>query len=63
MDPAGARRSLPRAAVPGSVEIIGFPAMVGTGAYPSPIRFGRGEDMNPNGFADHFPIGMVIHET
>ncbi|HEX6750420.1 MAG TPA: endonuclease/exonuclease/phosphatase family protein [Longimicrobium sp.] len=50
-------------ALPGSVEIVRFPEMVSTGAYPSPIRFGRGEEINPNGFADHFPIGMVIHET
>jgi predicted extracellular nuclease len=49
--------------LPNTVEIIRFPAMVNTGAYPGPIRFGRGEDMNPAGFADHFPIGMVIREA
>lgn len=46
-----------------TVEIIRFPAMVNPGTYPSPIRFGRGAEMNPNGFADHFPIGMQIREA
>ena len=49
--------------LPETVEIVRFPAMVNTGAYPSPIRFGRGEEMNPNGFADHFPIGVKIREA
>jgi hypothetical protein len=46
-----------------TVEIIRFPAMVRTGIYPSPIRFGRGDEMDPNGFADHFPIGVKIREA
>jgi hypothetical protein len=48
---------------PETVEIVRFPAMVSSGAYPAPIRFGRGESMNPNGFADHFPIGVQLRES
>lgn len=49
--------------VPNTVEIVRFAEMVNPGAYPSPIRFGRGGEANPNGFADHFPIGVMIHEA
>jgi endonuclease/exonuclease/phosphatase family metal-dependent hydrolase len=45
-----------------TVEIIRFPAMVNTGTYPIPIRFGRGGTHNPNGFSDHFPIGVQVRE-
>jgi len=45
-----------------TVEILRFPEMVSRGDYPAPIRFGRGKDMNQNGFSDHFPIGVMLHE-
>jgi hypothetical protein len=45
-----------------SVEIIRFPEMVGDGAYPVPIRYGRGSSLNPNGFSDHYPIACRLSE-
>jgi hypothetical protein len=52
-------------AVPGSVEILDFPEMVGGGDYPKPIRFGGvgRTTLNENGFSDHFPIGMQVIEA
>lgn len=45
-----------------TVEVVRFPEMMGTGVYPAPIRFGRGADMDPAGFSDHFPIQVRIDE-
>jgi hypothetical protein len=45
-----------------TVEVVRFADMMGTGAYPGPIRFGRGGDMNADGFSDHFPIAVRILE-
>jgi hypothetical protein len=39
-----------------------FPEMVDAGDYPDPIRFGRGEGTNLQGFSDHYPISLVIDE-
>ena len=49
-------------AIPDSAEVLRFPEMVGTGAYPVPIRFGRGSSLNRNGFSDHYPITLRLRE-
>ncbi len=49
--------------VENSVRIERFPEMVRKGDYPAPIRFGRGTDMNPKGFSDHFPVSVRIEEA
>jgi endonuclease/exonuclease/phosphatase family metal-dependent hydrolase len=46
-----------------SVEVVRFPEMVGGSAFPVPIRYGRGSDVNPNGFSDHFPIVVRVEES
>ena len=34
-----------------------------TAPYPQPIRFGgMGKDVDVNGFSDHYPISVVVHE-
>jgi hypothetical protein len=49
---------------PDSVEIVRLPGMVATGRYPAPVPFGgMGKPVNKDGFSDHFPIGMTIHES
>lgn len=48
--------------LPDSVQVLRFPEMVATGAYPVPVRFGRGKALNPNGFSDHFPIAVQLKE-
>lgn len=45
-----------------SVEVVRLPEMIATGRYPKPIRFDRGKSLNPDGFSDHYPISMVLHE-
>lgn len=45
-----------------TAEILRFPEMINTGTYPVPIRFGRGNSLNRDGFSDHFPIGVQIRE-
>ncbi|WP_017624462.1 endonuclease/exonuclease/phosphatase family protein [Nocardiopsis chromatogenes] len=49
-------------AVPESVRIVHEPEdMVSTGVYPSPVRFGgAGKPVDPDGYADHFPIAMDV---
>ncbi|MDX9858523.1 MAG: endonuclease/exonuclease/phosphatase [candidate division Zixibacteria bacterium] len=54
-----------RASVDGSypVAIERFPEMTASGAYPSPIRFGRpSSGYNPDGYSDHFPISVSVTE-
>ncbi len=47
-----------------TVQIILFPGMAQTGDYPSPIPFGgTGKPINPNGFSDHYPIGVTVREA
>jgi endonuclease/exonuclease/phosphatase family protein len=46
--------------LPESVEVLRFSGMVKPGDYPAPIRFGRGSELNQNGFSDHFPIGVKV---
>jgi hypothetical protein len=41
---------------------VRFTEMVSGGDYPDPIRFGREDDANQNGFSDHYPISVVIDE-
>lgn len=48
--------------LPETVQVVRFPEMVHTGAYPVPVRFGRGKSMNPDGFSDHFPIAIKLRE-
>jgi hypothetical protein len=58
-----ARQTSPIQAMPGSVDILRFQGMVSTGTYPAPVPFGgMGKPVNPNGFSDHFPIAMEVHE-
>jgi len=45
-----------------SVSVLRYPEMVSSGAYPTPIRFGRGSSLNRNGFSDHFPIALTLKE-
>ncbi|OHB48420.1 MAG: endonuclease/exonuclease/phosphatase [Planctomycetes bacterium GWF2_40_8] len=49
--------------LPDTVEVVRFPEMVGNGDYPAPIRFGRGESSNKDGYSDHFPIAVQIKEA
>jgi len=46
-----------------SVEIVTFPEMV-KGEYKIPVKFGRPSDnsLNENGFSDHLPISVMLHE-
>jgi hypothetical protein len=37
--------------------------MVGAGLYPVPVRFGRGNTPNPDGFSDHFPVSVQVVEA
>lgn len=47
-----------------SVRIEVFPAMINRGDYPSPRRFGRPSSaLDRDGFADHFPITVTLHEA
>ncbi|RZU74983.1 hypothetical protein EV384_3490 [Micromonospora kangleipakensis] len=51
-------------AVTDSVEIVRFPGMASTGTYASPLPFGgMGKAVNPDGFSDHFPIAVKVHEA
>ncbi len=56
--------SSPLTFVPGSVEIIQHPDMVKSGRYGGPRRFSRpsASSYDPEGFSDHFPIGVRIAE-
>jgi hypothetical protein len=47
---------------PESVQVLRFPEMVSGGDYPDPVRFGRGERVNPGGFSDHYPIAVTLDE-
>jgi predicted extracellular nuclease len=49
--------------IPDSVEIVRFSEMVKPGVYPVPIRFGRGNNPDLDGFSDHFPIGLKLLEN
>ncbi|HEU0021285.1 MAG TPA: endonuclease/exonuclease/phosphatase family protein [Dehalococcoidia bacterium] len=49
--------------VPDSVQIMRFPEMVKPGSYPVPARFGRKPSLNPEGFSDHYPIGVQLREN
>lgn len=46
-----------------SVQINNFPEMTNTGTYPTPIRYGMGNRINPNGFSDHFPISVRLEQV
>lgn len=43
-----------------SVQIFKQPEMISGGAYPAPIRFGRGDKINLDGYSDHLPVCMKI---
>jgi endonuclease/exonuclease/phosphatase family metal-dependent hydrolase len=58
-----ARPGSPLRVVADSVEIVRFPQMVSTGTYPAPVAFGgMGKPVNPDGFSDHYPIAVKVHE-
>jgi hypothetical protein len=46
-----------------SAEVVRFPEMVSSGTYPVPIRYGRKDGVNPDGFSDHFPIALTVRTT
>ncbi|GAA0393818.1 hypothetical protein Acor_81900 [Acrocarpospora corrugata] len=47
-----------------SVQILKFDGMVNPGTYPSPVPFGgMGNEVNQEGFSDHFPIGLRVTEA
>lgn len=48
--------------LPNTVEVLKFPEMVNSGTYPTPIRYGRGNSLNSDGFSDHFPIAVQLDE-
>lgn len=45
-----------------TVEIVRFPEMINSGAYPTPKKFGRGNSLDRDGFSDHFPIAVQLRE-
>lgn len=47
-----------------SVEVLRYPEMVASGTYPVPVRFGRpsGNNLNRDGFSDHYPIAVRLRE-
>jgi len=49
-------------ALPDTVDVLRFPEMTSGGDYAAPIPYGRKDYVNPNGFSDHYPIGMVLRE-
>lgn len=58
------RPGSPIEAEPGSVELVRFPPMVSAGTYPAPIPFGgMGKPVDTDGYSDHFPISMIVHEA
>lgn len=46
-----------------SADIIRFPEMVKSGAYPAPKPFGRKDYVNRDGFSDHYPIALRLRES
>lgn len=58
------KTTTPVSVVPASVRINNFPEMVGTGVYPTPVIYGgMGKPVNQNGFSDHYPISVTVHEV
>jgi hypothetical protein len=54
----------PIRALPETVEILRFPGTSATGDYPRPVPYGgMGKPLNPDGYSDHFPIGLIIEEN
>ncbi len=55
--------SAPLRVVDGSAQVVRFPEMVRSGAYPAPIPFGgMGKPVNTDGFSDHLPIAVTVEE-
>jgi hypothetical protein len=47
-----------------TVRILRFPGMTDDGDYPKPVPFGgMGDQVNQDGFSDHFPIGLTAVEA
>jgi predicted extracellular nuclease len=58
------RPESPVRAVPESVQVVRLPGTAGTGRYPAPVPFGgMRKPVNKDGFSDHFPIVMTVHEA
>ncbi|MCH7229945.1 endonuclease/exonuclease/phosphatase family protein [Glycomyces sp. L485] len=55
----------PLRAEPGSVRIVREPAgLVAPGKYPAPVPFGgMGKPVNTDGYSDHYPITMHVHQA
>ena len=54
----------PIRALPETVEILRFPDTSATGDYPRPVPYGgMGKPVNPDGYSDHFPIGLIVEEN
>lgn len=58
------RPERPIRAVPESVQVVRLPGTAGTGRYPAPVPFGgMRKPVNKDGYSDHFPIVMTVHEA
>lgn len=49
--------------LPETVEIVSPPETIADGTYPVPRRFGRGNSCDPDGYSDHFPIGLTLRTS
>ena len=57
-------RRAPLRADVASARIEAFPEMAARGDYPLPRRFGRpSSGLDRNGFSDHYPISVALHES
>ncbi|MEM1287834.1 MAG: endonuclease/exonuclease/phosphatase family protein [Pseudomonadota bacterium] len=61
-------QSSPFKVVDGSAQVIAFPEMVSTSSGEGPIRFGLPEgepddNVNVDGYSDHFPVGVTVREV
>ncbi|MCI0437007.1 MAG: endonuclease/exonuclease/phosphatase family protein [Gemmatimonadetes bacterium] len=45
-----------------SATIVQLPEMITGTVYPQPRRYGRQDDVDPDGFSDHFPITVTLDE-
>ena len=55
-------RDSPIRVEPDSVAVLRPPEMTAEGDYPRPIPYGREDDVNPDGFSDHFPVTVEVRE-
>jgi len=56
-------RSSPVRVLPETADVVRPSRMTADGDYPHPIRYGRKDDVDPDGFSDHFPITVELEES